>query len=156
MLTSLSVIGSLERYGEVSHTDTLIKIKQLCIIAKDPSVRGRRDGDIRNQLPNPGRVFKCKPNSIKSRFYKIVAVKVFIYDNGFTIMWYSALAIYRGYFSSYNSRKIPPSGRSLGWRSWVQIWRFICCNCCAVVIWAPHNLDISWVYSIHMFIDEFI
>ena len=51
---------------------------------------------------------------MKSRFYRIVAVKVFIHDNGFTIIWYSALSIYRGHFSLYNSRKIPLVGEVWG------------------------------------------
>ena len=52
------------------------------------------------------------------------------------ILWYSALSMYSGCFSLYNSRKTPhssPVRARYGCRSWVQIWpKFYHCNCCAV------------------------
>ena len=54
---------------------------------------------------------------------------------------YIALSIYRGHFSSYNSRKTPhssPVKAMYGCLSWAEIWpKFYHCNCCAVctIVW---------------------
>ena len=50
---------------------------------------------------------------------------------------YSALSIYRGHFSSYNSR-------TMRWRWRVQIWPMPChCNCCVV------GIIISYITAIY-------